>query len=116
MRPEFLMNVIGRGVDVVTFSDMRTALYDASMECQMAYTTLMNSNIQKHEIAGVQCDGGAVAVRTSSRTAAKRIGDRCVDRVLRRGDDRYDMSVKVRDEYVIVSCSKQERNDDNEDQ
>lgn len=108
-RPEFLMNLMTGGdndFDALTTSDMKRHICDNGHISYCVYTALMEANIDKHDIVSTNDDGESIAITFRSKKIAKSVRDMCKDAVVRYGESKYQVRMKVRDNHLIAEVSE----------
>lgn len=111
-RPEFLLNLMtGGSISELTTSDMKRHMYDLSHISYCVYTALMAADIDKDDIVSTSDDGESIAIAFKSKKIAKRVKDLCEDTTVRYGNIKYQVKLKVRDNYLIGEVKAIEEKD-----
>ena len=111
-RPEALLKLLGGDhdsfwgssfVDMDLTAKMKKNMYETTPLCYCVYTALMKADIDSNDITSVTNDGEAIAITFKNKSLPKDVKDMCDDLRVRFGNKIYEVSIKVRDKYLIAS-------------
>lgn len=111
-RPKYSLALIGESYENLTMKSMRRVLKEGNEVCYVAYTVLMDADIQEHDITRIHTDGESVAITFQSAKLAKGVRDKCNKEEVRYGSRKYKAKLKVRDQYLIVETEKISQEDE----
>lgn len=101
-RPEFLLNLMtGGSISDLTMAGMKRHMCDISHISYCVYTALMAADIDQSDIVSTSDDGESIAIAFTSKKIAKKTKELCEDTVVKYGPSKYQVKLKVRDNYLI---------------
>lgn len=114
-RPKYSLGLMGGSYEDLTMSSMRKTLVDSNEVCHIAYSALMDADIQEEDVVRIHTDGESVAVTLRSAKLAKSVKEMCNKEYFRYGAHFYRAHIKARDKIVIVETEELETEDVDED-
>ena len=114
-RPKYGLNLMGGSYEDLTMAGMRKTLVDCNEVCYVAYSVLMDADIDAKDVVKIHTDGESVAVTLNSSKLAKSVKECCNRETVRYGTRFYRARVKARDKIVIVETEQLETEDIDED-
>lgn len=110
-RPKYSLGLMGDSYEDLSMGSMRRLFKEANDVCYVAYTVLMDADIQESDVVRVHTDGESVAVTLRSGKLAKRVKELCNKEEVRYGVHFYKARIKVRDKIIIVEVEELESED-----
>ena len=102
---------MGGNYEELTMANMRKALKDHNEVCYVAYSVLMDADIDEHDVVRIHTDGESVAVTLKNAKQAKSVKELCNKTEVRYGSHFYRAKIKVQDKHVIVEAKEMETED-----
>ena len=113
-RPDFLLDLMGGDVSVLTTGSMKLCMKDTTPLCYCVYTVLMEADIDRSDILHMNNDGESIGIKFHSKGEAKDVKERCGTKPVRYGSTRYNVRIKHRDQYLIFDIDPVEEKDNDD--
>ena len=110
-RPKYSLGLMGGSYDDLTMAGMRKTLRDCNEVCYVAYTVMMDADIDDKDVVRIHTDGESVAVTLKSAKAAKAAKELCNRETVRYGARFYRAKVKAREKILIIETEELETED-----
>lgn len=114
-RPKYSLGLMGGSYEDLTMNEMKKILRDSNEVCYVAYSALMDADIQEEDVVRIHTDGESVAITLTSSKLAKSVKELCKDETYRYGARFYRAKIKARDRIVIVETEELETEDIDEE-
>lgn len=105
-RPKYSLDLMGGEYSLLSMGGMREVLRDNNEICHVAYTVLMDANVDEDDVSRIHTDGESVAITLRSSKLAKHVKDACKKTTVRYGTRFYRPIIKVHDKHVIIELEK----------